>query len=250
MISDKIIGEVYRQLAESHKNIVMIYTGRGSSDLPKIRSRRATNAEPKAEVNWQLKSDKHFAMAAEKIVKVVKTAGNEKPESTEYTLESVASTPSENGLSVDLKPSTGGDTLTLLFGNGGGNWALTGAKVGDKVVSRFPAYLFASEDYAMRCGEGLEFTIPNDNTYESFTKYIIHNSQFLPVFKETENLGFDTEKIVQCTGYYTPGILSGLFVILLLLIIMIWGLSFIMDIRTMDKFDDPKGKTITINASD
>jgi hypothetical protein len=31
---------------------------------------------------------------------------------------------------------------------------------------------------------------------------------------------------------------------------MILGLGMIMDIRTMDTFDDPKGKTITINVAE
>ncbi|KAH8253786.1 hypothetical protein KR032_006851 [Drosophila birchii] len=52
-----------------------------------------------------------------------------------------------------------------------------------------------------------------------------------------------------CVGFVTPGILMGLFVILLLLIIMFVGICWMMDINTMDRFDDPKGKTITINAA-
>ncbi|XP_017027827.1 V-type proton ATPase subunit S1 [Drosophila kikkawai] len=51
-----------------------------------------------------------------------------------------------------------------------------------------------------------------------------------------------------CVGFVTPGILMGLFVILLLLVIMFMGVCWMMDINTMDRFDDPKGKTITINA--
>jgi V-type H+-transporting ATPase S1 subunit len=31
---------------------------------------------------------------------------------------------------------------------------------------------------------------------------------------------------------------------------MIFGLGMIMDIKTMDRFDDPKGKTITITATE
>lgn len=31
---------------------------------------------------------------------------------------------------------------------------------------------------------------------------------------------------------------------------MIWALTMIIDIRTMDRFDDPKGKTITISSQE
>lgn len=44
-----------------------------------------------------------------------------------------------------------------------------------------------------------------------------------------------------CTGFTSIGIWSGLIVSFLLLGIMTLGLSWILDIRTMDRFDDPKG---------
>lgn len=31
---------------------------------------------------------------------------------------------------------------------------------------------------------------------------------------------------------------------------MTYGLVFMMDIKTMDRFDDPKGKTITVNVTE
>ncbi|XP_068146848.1 V-type proton ATPase subunit S1 [Drosophila tropicalis] len=52
-----------------------------------------------------------------------------------------------------------------------------------------------------------------------------------------------------CVGFVTPGILMGLLVVVLLLVIVFVGVCWMMDINTMDRFDDPKGKTITINAS-
>lgn len=53
-----------------------------------------------------------------------------------------------------------------------------------------------------------------------------------------------------CELFFTAAIWSGIFVTSILALIMIWGLVMIMDIRTMDQFDDPKGKTITISATD
>jgi len=53
-----------------------------------------------------------------------------------------------------------------------------------------------------------------------------------------------------CVYFFTVPIWSGLFVFTILSIIMTFGLVMIMDIKTMDMFDDPKGKTITINTSE
>jgi V-type H+-transporting ATPase S1 subunit len=53
-----------------------------------------------------------------------------------------------------------------------------------------------------------------------------------------------------CVYFFTAPIWSGLFVCTIFSIIMIFGLVMIMDIKTMDMFDDPKGKTITINVSE
>lgn len=47
---------------------------------------------------------------------------------------------------------------------------------------------------------------------------------------------------------FTAPILAGLFVTILMLLIVTWGIIMIMDIKTMDRFDDPKGKTISINV--
>ncbi|XP_015179456.1 PREDICTED: uncharacterized protein LOC107067990 [Polistes dominula] len=53
-----------------------------------------------------------------------------------------------------------------------------------------------------------------------------------------------------CVNFTTIPIWTGIFVTVILASIMIWGLAMIIDIRTMDRFDDPKGKTITISAQE
>ncbi|GJQ67799.1 hypothetical protein Trydic_g21094 [Trypoxylus dichotomus] len=53
-----------------------------------------------------------------------------------------------------------------------------------------------------------------------------------------------------CIGFTSAPIWSGIFVTALLVTIMAIGLSMMMDIKTMDRFDDPKGKTIQINVSE
>ena len=55
---------------------------------------------------------------------------------------------------------------------------------------------------------------------------------------------------IYCIGFTSAPIWSGIFVTFILVTIMSIGLSMMMDIKTMDRFDDPKGKTITINVSE
>lgn len=53
-----------------------------------------------------------------------------------------------------------------------------------------------------------------------------------------------------CVGFTSIPIWTGIFVTAILASIMTWALTMIMDIRTMDRFDDPKGKTITISTAE
>jgi len=53
-----------------------------------------------------------------------------------------------------------------------------------------------------------------------------------------------------CVGFFSIGILAGWFMTILLLGILSWGIKMVMNVHTMDRFDDPKGKTITVNATD
>lgn len=53
-----------------------------------------------------------------------------------------------------------------------------------------------------------------------------------------------------CVGFTSVPIWSGIFITFILLFILTAGITMMIDIKTMDRFDDPKGKTITINASE
>ncbi|XP_076301402.1 uncharacterized protein LOC143219272 [Lasioglossum baleicum] len=51
-----------------------------------------------------------------------------------------------------------------------------------------------------------------------------------------------------CVGFMTIPIWTGIFVATILSFIMIWGITMLMDIRIMDRFDDPKGKMIMVST--
>ncbi|XP_008317184.1 V-type proton ATPase subunit S1b [Cynoglossus semilaevis] len=49
-----------------------------------------------------------------------------------------------------------------------------------------------------------------------------------------------------CAGFFTAGIWMGLLTSLLMLLIFVYGLHMIMQLNTMDRFDDPKGPSISV----
>lgn len=53
-----------------------------------------------------------------------------------------------------------------------------------------------------------------------------------------------------CAGFFTAGIWMGLLTSLLMLLILAYGLHMIMQLNSMDRFDDPKGPSISVPQSE
>lgn len=94
-----------------------------------------------------------------------------------------------------------------------------------------------------------ETVFVNGTTYLSITE--------MQVEVDYKNVKFDDghenatfSDAYDCVGFTSIPIWTGIFVTIILGLIMIWALTMIMDIRTMDRFDDPKGKTITISSAE
>ena len=66
--------------------------------------------------------------------------------------------------------------------------------------------------------------------------------QFQP-FMVQRNSFFDS---VDCVPFFTLGILMGLVPTVLLLAILLGGTYMLLGLSIMDKYDDPKGKTISV----
>lgn len=49
-----------------------------------------------------------------------------------------------------------------------------------------------------------------------------------------------------CAGFFSPGIWMGLITSLLMVFVLTYGLHMIMQLHTMDRFDDPKGPAISV----
>ncbi len=53
-----------------------------------------------------------------------------------------------------------------------------------------------------------------------------------------------------CVGFFTEGIWAAIILGLIIAMMLAWAVSMLADIRTPDRYDDPKGKTITVTATD
>uniref|UniRef100_A0A8C6UDK1 ATPase H+ transporting accessory protein 1b n=1 Tax=Neogobius melanostomus TaxID=47308 RepID=A0A8C6UDK1_9GOBI len=60
------------------------------------------------------------------------------------------------------------------------------------------------------------------------------------------NNGTNFSYASDCAGFFTPGIWMGLLTSLLMLWIFVYGLHMILQLNTMDRFDDPKGPCISV----
>ncbi|KAG5281827.1 hypothetical protein AALO_G00049240 [Alosa alosa] len=65
-------------------------------------------------------------------------------------------------------------------------------------------------------------------------------------FNVTGNFSYASD----CAGFFTPGIWMGLLTSLLMVLILTYGLHMIMQLRTMDRFQDPKGPSISVPLSE
>ncbi|XP_027000377.2 V-type proton ATPase subunit S1b isoform X2 [Tachysurus fulvidraco] len=61
-------------------------------------------------------------------------------------------------------------------------------------------------------------------------------------FNVTGNFSYASD----CASFFTPGIWMGLLTSLLMVFILAYGLHMIMQLHTMDRFDDPKGPSISV----
>jgi len=53
-----------------------------------------------------------------------------------------------------------------------------------------------------------------------------------------------------CIGFFTVPIWMGVITMMTMLSIVLLGVGMLLSINTMDRYDDPKGKTITITATE
>ncbi|KAJ8868649.1 hypothetical protein PR048_030188 [Dryococelus australis] len=140
---------------------------------------------------------------------------------------------------------TGGITLRFKFPLVGGYWNLKTVVFLNKsdtdstdVNLNTTSDIVAPYDFSYHCNKDIVFT-------NGIISLVFKDLQVQPFLQKRE-----FGDAYDCVWFFTGAIWSGLFVTAIFTVIMMWGLSMIMNIKTMDQFDDPKGKTITVAATD
>lgn len=240
---DALIDSVYNRLREEFPNILAIYTGKTPSfrysTLVRRTRRQATQDEDPAVPVKVLNVTNTFLMAYERFM------AGPVGEMAEVMLTSVTkneANSTESTLQVDITGTSAG--LSVNFELTSGSWEITGV-----TYDRVPYYLrhrvHINQHFSYRCHNLTYYTLDMKN------ELAFEQVQIQPFFPEEGATEFNRfGDSWDCVGFTSPGILTGLFLVFIFIFIGAYGVTWMMDIRTMDRFDDPKGKTITVNVAE
>lgn len=241
---DAFMQETISKLQENGDDVLAVYTARYPSWI-------VTDAR---EIHSRVRRDLSFngtVTSLDGILINVKsislTSANETTPLTSFTSATSNYTDSVVTATFQFANQT---SITLNFHAAGGYWffGTVGLSIGSSVTeSLLPVdEVFAILGFSYRCAQYVKFSTVNETIDYTIT---FENLKVQPYFGPTNTTTLFGDS-VNCVGFFTAPIWAGLFITFLLLAITFYGIMMMMDIRTMDRFDDPKGKTITINASE
>ncbi|CAK9807771.1 V-type proton ATPase subunit S1 [Anthophora quadrimaculata] len=249
-----IIPETYKSIKDSTPNLVALLTGKSCTYRRSERVKRDSSGND---------ASKHFIVSSNRVLL--------------YSSQPLSLKMGEKEIQLPLKPTVNDEpgtkksasNLILLFNGTDAN-----------ILKHKLVFMFEVKTagyYTLKTANYSYYTSKNtsDNEQSLTTNVDIvfpfnfsyHCSQNV-IFKKGSTVlnitdlqvQLDAKQIVNntktfndaydCVGFTTIPIWTGIFVTAILALIMIWGLAMIIDIRTMDRFDDPKGKTITISAQE
>ncbi|XP_066158009.1 V-type proton ATPase subunit S1 [Euwallacea fornicatus] len=240
---DEIIGSIYEELQEKYGNVLAVYTAHHPSWIASgVVHSRKTRALPTDDSSNKYMNNTTvlFYTSGNVVIKIGETTADTKGIAVTYSAENDNETIILSGKAPELSISFEfQQTVT-------GYWVLhtTNITYSDKIISQVTnGTIYAPLGFSYTCG--------NQTFKTTGFSIMFPNFQVQPMFKGTyltQLTKFDDP--YNCVGFTTIPIWSGLFVTFILLLIMTFGLTMMMDIKTMDRFDDAKGKTITINTSE
>ncbi|KAL1493288.1 hypothetical protein ABEB36_011371 [Hypothenemus hampei] len=241
---DEVIMSVYENLLEKYGNVIAMYTGHHASWIASghTLSRRTRAAEPAITSNQYMSNETVMFYTSGNAVATIN--GNVRSIPVTYSFQN------ESGTFVLIGTGTGTEnafSVNFTFTKvSNGYWYLQETSI---TLDSQPFKL--STNTTIYAPLGFSYACGNQTFKTTSFSVMFPSFQVEPVFKSTyltKTTKFNDP--YNCVGFTTIPIWSGLFVTFILLLIMTFGLTMMMDIKTMDRFDDAKGKTITINTSD
>ncbi|XP_068603817.1 V-type proton ATPase subunit S1b [Brachionichthys hirsutus] len=119
---------------------------------------------------------------------------------------------------------------------------------GDAVTFSGGRGIYAPAEYSFHCESVTSFRdallVPSGSAQNS--------SEWRLEFTDFQIQGFGLDNGTRfsyasdCAGFFTPGVWMALLTSLLLLLVLVFGLHMILQLNTMDRFDDPKGAAISV----
>jgi V-type H+-transporting ATPase S1 subunit len=249
------VSKIFTALCTQYTNVVLVFSGKTN---PWIEKSEASNAHHLVTRHLMAVDGKS------EIFKIVDPKGKSLIYSISYPTVSV-----DNGPDTPLEPSNTNTNVYLDDSREsllkvGTTFSVNGTKV--TLRFRFERITFSWELKSIEY-ENLNSTIlltpkqpigaQKGLSYFSAGPVIFSNDKIVLKFNDkfqvqpwltSESPKFSDPQ--EQNSFFTPPILAGLFVTAIMLFIVTWGITMIMDIKTMDRFDDPKGKTITINVAE
>ncbi|RVE71002.1 hypothetical protein OJAV_G00070320 [Oryzias javanicus] len=131
------------------------------------------------------------------------------------------------------------DTVELQVGG------VTASYVGSRGI-------YAPAEYSFRCQSVNNFQnalLVMNSTNQSLSQWRLNFIDF-QIQGFSLNNGTNFSYASDCASFFTPAIWMGLLTSLLMLLIFVYGLHMIMQLNTMDRFDDPKGPSISVPQSE
>lgn len=242
IISLDTISEVYRSIKESSPNLIAALTGRSCSYSRSERVRREITASNSSD-KFIVKGERVLLYSSE--LPYIKLPAEDKfIKLTNMTVNKV----DINETTIVLRITFNGITPSIY-----------------KVVLLFNFELPSPGYYSLKSVTYRE----NDMNFDVLTPNVDIVFPYNFSYHCSENITFSRNNTAirlidfqvqidatsfgdayDCINFTTIPIWTGLFVTVILGLIMMWALAMIIDIRTMDRFDDPKGKTISVSLQE
>ncbi|XP_059189744.1 ATPase H+ transporting accessory protein 1a [Centropristis striata] len=119
---------------------------------------------------------------------------------------------------------------------------------GTKATFNGSRHIYAPAEYSYRCESVTNFRWPllvPRSTKDPANQWRVSFQDF-QIQGFNVSGGDDFSYASDCAGFFSPGIWMGLMTSLLMVLVLTYGLHMIMQLRTMDRFDDPKGPAISV----
>lgn len=243
---DTLISDIFSKLTAKYSNVLAVYTGLYSSWIepeyqPLVRKIREVSENSTL---WS------YTNGGFGIIMYLREPPTYSDGKSIMPLSFISQNGDTRGGYMRFFLKTSDVSLTFRFNESTGSyWSLTQIEVDRN----------KNETILLEPSNGVDISAPFNFSYSCARQIIFSNSakNIQLTFNGLQVQAYQTnDKILDsffddsydCVPFFSGPIWSALFISLMLGFILVWGLMNLMDIKTMDQFDDPKGKTITISA--